>query len=509
MPPVRKTLSVPMAEPKENSSMSAIGPLVLMSGFLTKKTRSMHRWRQRWWQLMDNGLLLYFQSDKRVKILGEIDIGRTCYDVRYGAKNCASIFPRVAPSFCCFSFSVLKRTYYAYAPTPSEARKWTEAIRKVSNVLNRRIVAGVDRRKAPEPPGLSRPPSCPPNFRISMTPCNLEKNYSRSLSTSVEDVYRIKLKDDARVLPTPQVTPTRMIMASSVPDYLDDIGIVSPPSSRLWLDGSPLEDQSYSILLPKTRILSDSLETSSTFSPMASVLPLFVSNSNKPSNVTSTVHHRSPVSPSRRRIKRRHSLPRSFEREFGLLEGREERVNHRLKSVDLPPRPASMSSTFSKTCHSNTPLPQPKPRHQKLSSAVQVMPVSNKELLHRTLSRSTDSLVMSSTRSTENRLQSASVGGSTGQKRPIPKPRKSKLSTISLPDPVPVKKVSFSNTSQIINPSTEGNTDLKVSNPVVDGSDLPPPRPRKDSGPPNFKPPPPPLSEKGESLDSNTEACNF
>ena len=86
-------------EEKPSSGKPDIGPLTVMSGFMTKKTRSLNRWRQRWWQLMDNGYLFYFKTDSRMKVLGEIDIARTCYDVRLGSDKCTRInFPRAAPS---------------------------------------------------------------------------------------------------------------------------------------------------------------------------------------------------------------------------------------------------------------------------------------------------------------------------------------------------------------------------------------------------------------------------
>ena len=41
-------------------------PLILMSGFLTKRTKTMSRWKKRWWQLLGDGSLLYFKGEARV-----------------------------------------------------------------------------------------------------------------------------------------------------------------------------------------------------------------------------------------------------------------------------------------------------------------------------------------------------------------------------------------------------------------------------------------------------------
>lgn len=531
MPEPMRKISVPMAEPPVNSKPS-MGPMVLMSGFMTKRTRTMNRrWKQRWWQLLDNGLLLYFQTDKRIKLLGEIDIGRTCYDVRHGAKNCGIVFPRVAPSCCCISFAVLKRTYYTYAPTAAEAKKWAETIHKVSNVLNRRVVAGVERRKAPEAPGPSRPPSCPPNFRISMTPWDLKPHYNISLAGSVEDVYRVRVKDDSDDLRRPRRRPKRNKMASSVPDCLDHVGLASPPdpSSRLWLDGSPLPEQSVLDFStptisnrsssPIVAIAGGSYGSVSTSSPKDSIFSSFSFELGSPTCTSnaSPVHTRYVVSPLWKDSKKRHSLPDSFVEEFDHLEKKEEWIKNRLQSLGIPPRPASVAA-YPKSCYTYQPHPQPRPRHHQttpgavrvIPGAIQVIPVQNGELKkrkHKTFSKSTDCLA--SQTEEDNRSRSHSIGSrvAPGQKRPIPKPRRPKGVSTSPPGQT-LKRVSFSDTSYIMNPDypTGESTGLVFANPIsgglaVDVSDLPPPRPRKDSGPPNFKPPPPPIEEIGESFD--------
>lgn len=226
-----------------------MGPLVVMSGFLTKRNRTLNRWRQRWWQLLDNGILLYYNSDDRAKQLGRIDIAHSCYDVKLGRENCPGVsFPRVAPSCCCLSFTVLKRSYYLYAPTAAEATNWAETIKNASRVLNRRIVAGVERRKAPDPPGPPRPPSCPPNMRINRNFIHTPRTQTFSVSNALEDSLDVSLHFSGG---RSTFSTSRMKMASSMPDLLDRAGYSpSPPSSsqpgtsrnpndRLWLDGSP------------------------------------------------------------------------------------------------------------------------------------------------------------------------------------------------------------------------------------------------------------------------------
>jgi len=68
--------------------------------------------------------------------------------------------------------------------------------------------------------------------------------------------------------------------------------------------------------------------------------------------------------------------------------------------------------------------------------------------------------------------------------------------------------VTFAESPKILNACSPSDSEGSVSfstGPVisadkqsfaVDAEDLPPPRPRKNSGPPNFKPPPPPQEQK-------------
>ena len=139
-----------------DGSLGGMGTAILVSGYLAKRTRSLGRWKKRWWQLTDDGTLLYFKNEERTKLLGEIDIARSCYEVKFGADQCKVKFPGAVPACCCFSFSILKRTYYMYAATTADAKRWAESISSVSVVLNYKK----KRRHAPGPPP-QRPASTP------------------------------------------------------------------------------------------------------------------------------------------------------------------------------------------------------------------------------------------------------------------------------------------------------------------------------------------------------------
>ena len=117
---------------------STASPTILCAGYLTKRTSNMVRWKRRWWELHENGSLLYFASEKRLKLLGEVDIVRSCYDVRLGAERCLINFPRLVSQDCCFAFAIVKRTYYVFAPTAGEAKRWTQHIANTSASLSRR-----------------------------------------------------------------------------------------------------------------------------------------------------------------------------------------------------------------------------------------------------------------------------------------------------------------------------------------------------------------------------------
>ena len=170
------------------TSNNPLAPLILSSGYLTKRSSSRLRtkWLRRWWQLLGDGTLIYFKGDERVRVLGEIDIAHTCYDVRLGAEHCSVSFPPVIPSNCCLSFSVLKRTYYAFAPTPAEATKWANVLHLSSYLLNRSrprelsvspaVLVATEELEitpplpptAPPPPSSHKPPPPPPPVSSSM-----------------------------------------------------------------------------------------------------------------------------------------------------------------------------------------------------------------------------------------------------------------------------------------------------------------------------------------------------
>lgn len=152
-----------------NNTATDLSPLIATSGYLTKKSRGLtSRWLRRWWQLLGDGTLIYFKGEQRLKVLGEIDIAHTCYDVQLGGEFCQMSFPPVIPTNCCLSVSVLKRTYYLFAPTPREAAKWAESLRSASYLLNRdrprelsvnpAVLVAEEELEATPPP----PPSVPP-----------------------------------------------------------------------------------------------------------------------------------------------------------------------------------------------------------------------------------------------------------------------------------------------------------------------------------------------------------
>ena len=190
-----------------------LSPLIISSGYLTKRSsgRLRTRWLRRWWQLLGDGTLIYFKGEERLRVLAEIDIAHTCYDVRLGSEHCSISFPTVIPSNCCLSFSVLKRTYYLFAPTPTEAAKWSNVLRQTSYILNRSrprelsvnpaILVAAEELEAPPPVPPSVPPPSsshkappPPPLSSSMEsddePKQLPKfqSYTRGTNFSVPDL---------------------------------------------------------------------------------------------------------------------------------------------------------------------------------------------------------------------------------------------------------------------------------------------------------------------------------
>ena len=249
-----------MAKVPVRASTPEMGPPILVSGYLTKRTRAMNRWKKRWWQLFDDGTLLYFRSEERAKALGEIDVARSCYDVRLGAHHCRVQFPSVVPSCCCFSFSVLKRTYYLFASTAAEAKRWVESISRVSLVLNYRKKTAQAARPAPCAPrsisGLLAMSGVSDEFRAHYQTQGkkaLEKRYSlpNPKQTRNETEPACTGEEDDRPTELPQLNrgrQSRYTISGVSHDHqfisAPDLHVTHPhhhpdPSTRLWLDGSP------------------------------------------------------------------------------------------------------------------------------------------------------------------------------------------------------------------------------------------------------------------------------
>lgn len=248
-----------MARAPVRASTPEMGPAILASGYLTKRTRALGRWKKRWWQLSDDGTLIYFKSEERAKVLGEIDVARSCYDVKLGAERCGIDFPRVVPSCCCLSFSVLKRTYYLYASTAAEARRWAESLGNVSLVLNYKKKT---QRPAPGPP---RPASYMPGRGDTHTGVALRAATQVRRERPANNRYSLPSRqpggrepsvreDDDLPTELPQLARGRqgrhtIAGAShrfgSVPDLQGQAHayphryVRTSSNNRLWLDGSP------------------------------------------------------------------------------------------------------------------------------------------------------------------------------------------------------------------------------------------------------------------------------
>lgn len=231
-PPPPHSTSTP--KPSSTRSNETAKPLILMSGYLTKRTRTLLHWKRRWWQLLGDGTLIYFQGRDRHKMLREIDIAHTCYDIQLGADHCPVSFPPIIGDQCCFSFSILKRTYYVYAPSPSEARRWTDSLMSASYLLNRNrprelstnpavlVAAEALDRFAPAPPCLPPPPSKPPAI------------LPREPSSSPEEA-----EESQPTMHSFSQTLSRPSYHYSVPDLRFDETSRSESNPGLWLDGSP------------------------------------------------------------------------------------------------------------------------------------------------------------------------------------------------------------------------------------------------------------------------------
>ena len=574
---------VPPVVIADKATKPIMGPLVVMSGFLTKRNRKLNRWRQRWWQLLDSGILLYYNSDDRAKQLGQIDIAHSCYDVKLGRENCPGVsFPRVAPSCCCLSFTVLKRSYYLYAPTAAEATKWAETIKKASRVLNRRIVAGVERRKAPDPPGPPRPPSCPPNMRINRNFIH-SRAETFSVSNALEDSLDLSLQFSGG---RSTFAASGMKMASSMPDLLDRAGYSpSPPpassqpgtkrnpNDRLWLDGSPypVTTSTFGQTFPSPPISSctESIEASvelqelsispipsDSHSPVAASATLptkTVKFRNQEATVlndlqqqqcseSNTNGKRVVVSP-RYKLQNRCSLPI-------IRESSAERVQlGAIAKTSLHHRPASCIPNPLSAKFSSATIPRAKPM-----ARVTMVPVfpgavlgnnTKKRGMNRNLARGKPIQILPRHRkraqSTSNHLENNKGAAY----RPVPKPRKSK-GTLMDPNQAPLKRamscdfINECDSNHVNKPTrledavtprilpatspteSERSVSLTTSDvvtatlnsprasvlprrkapmpPTMTGESAVPPRPKRDSGPPNFVPPPPPIEELDGSV---------
>ena len=358
---------------ERSSSAGPLGPAILVSGFLTKRTRTMNRWTRRWWQLLDDGTLLYFKSEERTTLLGQIDIGQSCYDVRLGAETCKVIFPRVVPSCCCFAFSVLKRTYYVYAPNAAEAKRWVECINSASSVLSRDRKRGAHHRPAPSRPhSVSYPPTQATEIRKSYTVSHshdqdvTNKRHSIAVPSPHEDLYRLDLEGrdkpgdlpvfvtmrrprprSHQTMPSPTAHRHRHrsvpVLHPSGPWQGDPRSL----SASLWLDGTP------QVVQPVTSS-PGTLRTQSPYLQTACTTPLRGSWYASHGNELNTLHLRRPimtevsrggtlprVRPSRHRSMSSIPHPQStFGKELEKLEEREAMLRKQLAMMETPPRPA-------------------------------------------------------------------------------------------------------------------------------------------------------------------------
>ena len=330
----------------------------------------MNRWTRRWWQLMDDGTLLYFKSEDRLKLLGEIDIARTCYDVRFGADSCKMAFPRSIPTCCCFAFSVLKRTYYMYAPTAAETKRWVECIKNVSLVLNQTQLARAH-RPAPSPP--SEPPTSRyyEERRHSMDNSHTNRDVvhrsklKRRSAVVQSDWYRRELQDEPSELPVFSARRIGHRHTSSVPNlYLRNYHAAPPtshsesstqPNSQLWLDGSPHTSHTSSPAVrghPTTPPTHTRAHTT-VVSPLAVRSRQGLSSSGneldklvqRHKNHPSDSGSRGGTLPRVRRQGKRASLPSAFDQEFLQLQipAMEAQTQRRYERTEMRPRSASIS----------------------------------------------------------------------------------------------------------------------------------------------------------------------
>ena len=239
----RMVTSMPKRFSTPLNSDDPFAPLILMSGYMVKRTRGLvAKWQKRYWQLLGDGTLIYFAGEHRVKVLGEIDIAHTCYEVRHGSENCEVKFPPVVEPKCCLSVAVLKRTYYFYTYTEEEAKQWVEALSSTSYVINRMrprslncspaiqvaMEALQDKEPSPPPPPSTQPP---PSHKPPPPP-PIEENDSFDENSS-EDEHN----DQPAELPNFTKLSHGGHRNMSVPDLRFDVSNITHNGS--WIDGSP------------------------------------------------------------------------------------------------------------------------------------------------------------------------------------------------------------------------------------------------------------------------------
>ena len=337
-----------------SSSMLGAAPRILFAGYLTKRTRNMMRWKRRWWELLDNGTLIYFASEKRMKLLGEVDISRSCYDVRLGAERCLVGFPRLVPPGSCFAFAIVKRTYYVFAPTTEEARGWTEHIAATSAALSRRHLSAL----SPQPLSPTPQPGFAPRQSHSLRP-HSATGANTSLIRHLPPEAEAEQGDEPRGLPSfPGVqlrNPLLQERHSSVPASLHRVG--SPARRNTGI-------------LPRSAWKADGILSPGEEEPTAasSVSPLSLSQTS--SSYLPLLEHESHTGPLDREARsgrpthtrhdsytgelevegklgrappQRMSIAVPVSHEFQRLQEREAEIRRRLALLDeVPPRPNSV-----------------------------------------------------------------------------------------------------------------------------------------------------------------------
>ena len=305
------------------------------------------------------------------------DIMKTCYDVRLGAEHCRVPFPRLVPSGCCFSFSVLKRTYYVFSPTAAEAKRWVECMTSVSAILNRRQSAFESSLSSIPLPtrgyGGSGPPSSEhkkkSNRRLMRRPGAIDKGpkpagpeasaSKHHTVTGPVEYQRTREPEDklSESLVFTQKPVHHKHTAGSTQTRHDNSEAKSPvqykrsvPDSKLWLDGSP-----------SPRVVPESALSQPTSSPSEiQKSPKYRDHSAMFSSCDHSLHLRGSASASplhhgatlpRPQIKRKASyqpLPTAaLAMHFQRLQHREAVIRRGLAMMEPPRRPGSVDFTTS------------------------------------------------------------------------------------------------------------------------------------------------------------------